>query len=461
GEVQRLAEKTNQFDIQVAPIMEYPFNLQLPERKALLKGADGALWAQILKQKNQFRLQVFLFDRQGDLFLKEEDFIQEEPTLSHVTQKMHEVLSRLFSRLPYQGWIIGKRGRLVTLNFGKNHGAQEGQEVRVVIVTHLRRHPVDRFVTEFEVDTVGRILIQKVDKEMSFGSLISERFENLVQVGMKIEAQPVKTYPPLLLTQEGTLVDLNRGNQNVGLILGDKFQEHVSKEPQFGRVTAATGFSHVDISNQLSIRGEIEGKNWFLPFLSLSGELWLTYNWVGELELVSHLGAINVTGVNIATPHLSYQNHLFLIGGHYRWYFGEEKENNFGYLGLRFFMNHHGVQETSSYDFTSYQGSGINLSSGIRYAFPDSGWGVLGFIDWPIWGHFSESPVTSGNPQGFRRFAFGCIFETFFSPRRSFYLGFKRHHLSLHFAGSGSRPETASLSLQDIHQWFAGLNFYF
>jgi len=438
-----------------------PLALTEQQRKKLIGSSDGALWGEILKQGSLFKLKFSLFDRNGQVYLSSEKILEPELNVKTLNRSTQSLLADLFSKLPYQGWVIGKKDQLVTINFGLKQGAKVGSEIDVVLISHLRRHPLEGFVTEIEKQIIGKIKIQKVEPDISFGSLTSERFPGIVAIGSKIEAPVFIQYPALVKSQDGTLVNLRLNSDEKSLVVGQNPNEWLSKHPQFGLVGFEFGLVQNTITQKLiGPRGSVSGHVDLLPSLSLNSEVWITSQTSIDLKFQESVGKLNFKE-NSKSSTLNYSDNLIRLGVQYKFFFDDDTSLSYFFLGGRLFQFKNLIEETTNVDLTSLQYSGLAASLGMRYAFPDHRVAMIAQMEIPVFTNATESPVTSASSGSSSRTFFNIGGEYFFAPTRALNINWSSELNSTQFSGVGTRPDSATQSTQYRSTLMIGLNYYF
>jgi len=437
-----------------------PFLLKDIERKKLISENDGAIWGEILKQGSIFKLRFSLFDRNGQLFLDAEKILESELNVKKLAQETKSLIAELFGKLPYQGWIIGKKGRLVTLNYGRNQGAKPGDKVDVVLVINITRHPIEHFATEFEKRFIGKILIQKVDDDLSFGSIVSERNPGIIQVGSKIEAQRSVTYPALIKTQDGQLIDTKFNPSEEKLIVGQMPSEWHQSGPQFGFLGFQFGVLENLLNQNLANNRTASGRTPLLPSLGINSELWVTSKLSIDLNIQQSIGTLGLSGP-ISNSRLNYSENMFKLGAQYRFSFLNDPTQSYFFLGGRLFQFRNSIQETASFDLTSHVYSGLAAVLGMRFAFPHKRLALLTHMELPVFTNSAESPVTSGASAESSRSNIGISGEYFLTPSKSVQMGWQSELFSTTYSGNGSRPNAATHASQQRNSIMIGMNYYY
>jgi hypothetical protein len=437
-----------------------PYLQKESERKKILGDTDGAIWGEILKQGTIFKIRFHLFDRNGVLFLNADKTLEPDLSLRSLTKETHNLIAELIGNLPYQGWVVGKKGRLVTLNYGSSQGAKVGDELDVILITNIKRHPVEYFATEFEKILIGKIVIQKTDLDLSFGSITQERSPGIIQVGSKFEAPKTVTYPMLVKTQDGQLIEPKLPDSQEKLVIGKVPSEWSQTSPQFGFFGFQLGLSQNVLNQNLLSSNTIEGQASPLPSLSLNGELWVTANLSLDLTFQQSIGTLSLSGSG-STSKLNYSDSTIRMGTHYRFNFDFDSSQSYFFLGGRFYEFLNSVQETSNHDLTSHKYSGLAATLGMRYAFPERKVALVTQMEIPVLTSSSESPVTSGNPSNSSRSSLSFSGEYFLAPTKSLQFGWSSELFSINYVGSGTRPTPATQVTQNRNLFMFGLNYYY
>jgi hypothetical protein len=178
---------------------------------------------------------------------------------------------------------------LVTINLGKKDGIKPGQILTAVLIINLQRHPKLNFIINTEKEVLGKIKIQKIDDTISFGDIISEKDIGTIQKGNKIAGIEFVTY------SENSLLDpqsLQKDTKD-SIAFGESPKEwKPSDPPVFGKVGLSLGFGQMRYNSKLQSAGSLNGESNFYPTFLLTGQLWMTQNWLADIEIEQGVATI-------------------------------------------------------------------------------------------------------------------------------------------------------------------------
>lgn len=402
----------------------YKLNTQQRATLANRKKWHGLLAAEITRAGALYNIKIQLFDQNGLLFFEKENSGIKEINQSKINQIGPDLLAQLFSELPYQGWVLSRTNNLVTINYGKNHGAFVGEELPTFFTSQVLRHPQFNFATKFEKFILGQLVIQKVDTDISFASVMEERYPGAIEVGSKINRSQMIHYPALVKTETGQLINPGLNPHESHLIIGRSPHEWRPQKPQFGLLNLNSGFSSVSFADST-----LSGSSALVPHLSLSSEVWLTTQLNLNLGLTQSSGSLSLnTG---SRPLAMTESRL---GGYYKFNLSDREDSlSFVGLGVQMFSSQFSLTDTTPL-------SGLNLNLLLRLALPNS---KLAFR-----GHLENSILSTSARQDF-----GISLEFFNQPMRSWLLGLDNTQYNW-----TKSSNTAALGLNRL--WL-GVQYYF
>lgn len=388
-------QQNKQLSFEFHPYPDF-FKLK-PSQKAELantKKWQGLISAEITRSGSLYNIKIQLFDQQGELFFEKEKVGIKEINQNKISLIGQELITHIFADLPYQGWILSRTQNLVTINYGKNHGAKLGDELPIFFVSQVERHPQFKFATKFEKFILGKLVIQKIDNDISFGTIIEERFAGAVEVGSKINHNKMISYPALLKTEEGQLLNPGLNDLENHFVIGRSPKEWRPQRPQFGHLNINTGLSAINFADNT-----LSGTSAMLPHVALQSEIWLTTQLNLNLALAQSSGQLSFNTGN--RPFAATESRL---GGYYKFNLNDyDHAQSFFGLGVQLFSSQFSMIETQPL-------SGLNLTLQLRVALPDS---KIAFN-----GNLENSFLTASKRQNF-----GISLEFFNQPMRSWLLG--------------------------------------
>lgn len=180
--------------------------------------AQGLMAALITKGPHGLNAKLKLYTQdQGMIFV--EDSFQDLSTfeISRVREEFVTLYHNLKNKLPYQGYVLSRRGLNVTLNMGEKNGVKIGQEVSLAQILKLNRHPKLKTVIGVEKEIIGKVQITKVEDYLSFAQIIFEKETGVIDVGVKTIPIDYIAYPRPILNPDG-------------LVTGDRYSLKTNQE---------------------------------------------------------------------------------------------------------------------------------------------------------------------------------------------------------------------------------------
>lgn len=328
-------------------------------REILTKyGVDALVSGRILKGDKGVTLKLTLISGQDALPLVNQVL---ENYQGFETKDLKEKLARLFAdmknRLPYQAVVTSRQGQLVTVNVGRTHGAQEGEDLLPVLITNIERHPKFKFLVRSEREILGKIKLSKVEESISFGSVVSELTANLVQPGMKIARDQFLNYPGVAIGGGKVLTPLDQRKDNA-VSFGENPTEWTPlQKGSFGRLGFLAGFNQTTLETSYTTYSA-SSSNTFSPTVKIEGELWIDPNWQVSLELEQL--AAKVGNDSTASPDkLSFQMQRTLGLGAYNFlaedeFFGPKFQLMVGFGKLTTFIDTSTPRAHTSKDYSAF-----------------------------------------------------------------------------------------------------------
>lgn len=169
--------------------------------------AQGLLTAFITKGPKGLTARLKLFTQdQGYLLLEESFQDQEAFEIPVLREKFAEMYRDIKNKLPYQGYVLSRRGLDVTLNVGQINGVQVGQELTLAQIIKINRHPKLKFMVGVEKEIIARVQITKVDSFLSFAQIIFEKETGVVEAGSKVLPTDFVSYPLPKINPAGDVI---------------------------------------------------------------------------------------------------------------------------------------------------------------------------------------------------------------------------------------------------------------
>jgi len=387
--------------------------------------------------------------------------------LDQVKHQLRLSVSKITKQLPYEAQVLSRRGNLVTLDRGWNAGLKVGDELEVIQILSIQRHPKLKFMVGVEKTIMGKVKIQKVDESLAFGSIISERSDGLVAVGYKAARINFVELPETPLTADGRLQEALGDRSDRGVSIGDQPSEWLPRSeeaPGFGALSLLFGFGSYTASNTLATSGGVSATKNLNPSIHLAAEAWITANWIARLNLLQNVGDLS-NDLSGSTPgKLNLQTRELGLAGGYRLWFGEALSS--ANVEVSFGMNQMTAQvdDSAPTSLTSVSFGGLVL--GFAGSFPvemAEGKPILvgGRFNYVMNASLSESPVTSGSSSNAQISQFALTTKIPWKPRLNWVGELRFHQYGATLTGTGTRPEAASSLSHASTAVAAGIDFLF
>lgn len=300
-ELVNLVKKNHKWDFVEGTFSESPSLLDLEENpKEVAKltaqiDTDALIAARLSKGPSgtSIRLDLFL---KSDNKLFAQEILKDYPRfeINDLKEQLSNMYSKLMAKIPYNGQILSRQQNRVTINIGKSDGISKDQILSVIQVIKVTRHPKYNFLINTEKEILGKIKVLKVDENLSFASIITEKEKGAIKKAAKISGIDFVNY---------TVPDELAGSQQKNNSLADRPDSNVAfgkapgewiptQPPMFGQVGLKLGFGtfgenlNLTNSNPASSVGGLNGKASFYPSLDLFGELWLNPKWQLRAEIL-------------------------------------------------------------------------------------------------------------------------------------------------------------------------------
>lgn len=424
------------------------------------KKADALLTSRLVKGPQGLSIRLTLIAGSEHLPMVQESLQGYQGfETADVKMQLDHLLGKLFSRLPYQALVTSRQGHTVTLNAGLRHGLKVGDEVYVILISAVERHPKLKFITKVDREIMGKIRISKVDESIAFGGLIAERSANLVQSGFKVAWSDMIQYPGAGLTDNGLVPNMS-DRPEAPIAYGDSPREwRTGQDASFGKVSLLAGLGQSSLASSFANGDSASSSNPFSPVIRIDGEMWFDPNWQFDLvieQLATKLPN-GLSGSSPSTLNMQMQElglllaYNFLVDPNDFW--GPKFQLLGGFSKFSIFVDDSTPRAHSS---TEYSG----LAFGMGGVFPVTTESRTRFL---LGGKFlyywqptlSESPTSSGGASN-QLIHFNLFLEYGLGPRMAF-----RTDLNFKQASSSFSGGTANSSSANFTTLLAGGAFYF
>ncbi len=434
--------------------------------KSTLKSAaaDVLLTTRISKGPNGISIKMSLFSGYDGLLVVQENLVDYAGfEISDIRTQIVELYQKLKSKMPYSGIILSRKGPAVTVNLGRLQGIQAGQDLSVVQILKINRHPKFKFIVSTEKEIIGRIRVDKAEESLSFGTVTLERSENVIQTPMKLVPVSFVQYPLISKDKEGQIIPGLNDRPDSPLVLGDQPKEWEPRgAPTFGKVGIALGLGSYAFNNTINSVGAVDDTSNLGPSIHADGELWLTSQWFMGLGLKQYIVKLdnNYPGsspgkINISTLQTTLQGgYNFILEDQF---FGPKLQALLGYSKFSATVD---TSSPTAYTSMSFQG----MALGFAGSFPISeetpmtlGAKLMYFIDASV----SESPFTSGSSSSARMTSFSAFGVYKWNERMNLKGEILYDLFSASFSGTGSRPQSASSASHTMTTVTGGIEYMF
>jgi hypothetical protein len=378
-----------------------------------------------------------------------------------VTRQVEDMYAKIKARLPYRGMILSRRGQEVTINLGFRNGLKNNEELTVVQVLKLNRHPKLKFMVGTEKEIMGKIKVFKTDEYLSFAHVIYEREPGTVQPNSKLLTQDFVQYNEPVM-ENGKLIPGMENRQDRDLSYGANPREWLPQEaPQYGRLAIMAGLGAYSISSNIQGTGSIEASSTMAPQIAVKGELWLSSEWNVLFGIRQSVFSVSNPQANSSPGKLNMSLSSYSVQGAYNFlmsddFFGPKIQLSAGYAT---FTSH--SDQSSPISFTNMDYGGLSL--GLAGQFPlsteipmDLGAQFNMFLS----PRMSES-VSSGasSKSSINQFGFFGIYHVRSRFKIRGEIDFE--YYSSDFSGTGDRSPAASNTTQKMTTLMGGIEYLF
>lgn len=345
---------------------------------------DGFFLVNIIKGQKGMSVAVTLFSKLEGLPVAQES-IQDAQSfqMADFEKVIEDLYRKLKLSLPYYGATQSRRGNSITVNIGTRDGVKIGDQVSIIQILKVKRHPKHNFIVGVEKEVLGQGVVTKSEDTLSFVSLNFEKEPNVIQKGAKLQRVSTTVY--------------GSPNDDSTKILSS--QEWLPPAiPQFGYIYAGLGISNYKQSSILVNGSSLESGSNVVPTFNLGAELWVTPRFTAAMNFrqMFFTGNNAVTGSDPDKLNFNVSQIDFGLG--YRQaltdnFWGAHVKAAAGYLTAN-----HQVSDSQPTAFTSLRASGLYL--GLSGYFPvtkDNDLAIGVDTKFLLSPELSESPVSSGS----------------------------------------------------------------
>ncbi len=438
-------------------LLSFPENIKSNDVSQALKysGADSVLVAQLTKGTRGINGTLTLFSGKDALPLIQETLTDYKGfDVADVNAEFTKMFTQLKLKMPYKGMILSRRGQEVTLNLGSNYGLKSGMNVTVVQIVKLNRHPKLDFMVSSEKEVLGRVQLTKVDKNLSFGSVVMEREVGVVAVGGKVLPEEFVKYQNPAVSPDGKILPGNAA-------FGDSPKEWVPEPPpQFGKVSLLAGISSYEQNTDIIGANSVTAKNGFAPNIAVRGELWIDSNWFVGFGLRQSIFAVS-NDLNSSSPsRLNMSLEQYSVNGGYNFllsndFFGPRMQINAGFVSTRFT-----VDNSNPISLVSMQYGGMLLGLAGQFPISDTMPLDLG-ANFNLWLNPSLDENSSSGSSSNSVNTFGFFIDYRMKQRLNIKTELNFEYYKSDFSGTATRPNPATGTSHKLTTIMCGIEYMF
>lgn len=403
---------------------------------------------------------IFFVGNSGQPLLQEELTDYPGFDIADLQKRLAGMYEKIKARLPYRGMILSRRGQEVTINLGFRNGLKNGDEISVIQILKVNRHPKLKFMVGTEKEILGKIKVFKTDEYLSFAYVTYEKEPNTVQPTAKLLPQEFIQYAEPVV-QNGQVIAGLENRKDRDLSYGDNPREWLPQQaPQYGRIALLAGLGSYNISTNLST-GSIDAGTSMAPEIAVKGELWLSSEWNILYGIRQSVFSVN-NPLSGSTPgHLNMSLSSYNVMGAYNFlmsddFFGPKIQLSAGYATY----NSHSDQSTPI-AFTNMNYGGLLF--GLSGQFPlttevpmDLGAQFNMFLS-PSMSESSASGDSSSNT--INQFGFFGIYHLKSRFKIRGEINFE--YYSSDFSGTGAGTHTSTNTTQKLTSFMGGIEYLF
>ncbi len=366
-------KKNHKWDFVEATFGESPSLLDLEENPKEVEkltakiDTDALIAARLSKGPSGISIRLDLFLK-SDNKLFAQEILKDYPRfeINDLKEQLSTMYLKLMAKIPYNGQILSRQQNRVTINIGKSDGISKDQILSVIQVIKVTRHPKYNFLINTEKEILGKIKVLKVDENLSFAVIITEKEKGAIKKAAKISGIDFVNYSvPDELSGSQQKNDSLKDRSDANVAFGKAPSEWVPiQPPMFGQVGLKLGFGtfgeNLNLTNTNSGQsvGGLDGKAPFYPSLDLYGELWLNPTWQLRAEILQ--GVLSTdnprAGSSPGTLNDSLSYYSLVVGYNFLLrndFFGPKLRLDLGLMSYRMFVD---TSHPEAFSTTNYSG---------------------------------------------------------------------------------------------------------
>lgn len=372
------------------------------------------------------------------------------------------LLEKIKEKMPYRGTLLSRKAQQVTLNLGKSSGIKNGDELTVIQILKINRHPKLGFMVSSDKEILGKVKVFKADDELSFANIILEKEANLLEPGMKLIPETMVAYPTPVVSPDGKVLEDLSQRADRPVAFGEKPVEWLPEHPpQYGRVQIMAGLGQYNQSLKMQTAGNVDGSNTFAPNIALAVEGWITRDWFVGFDLrqsafsiTNGLSGSSPSSVNMSVSRYDViAGHNFILGEDF---FGPKIQLS---LGMGKFTARADESTPIAFSNMEFGGTQIGFVFTTPLA-PELAWDLGARLQY-YWSAGVSESVSSGSTKSVNISDFGFLLGYRVRPNFRYIGDFNMEYYSSDFNGNGSRPDPTTSIAHRMTTLLVGLEYLF
>ena len=275
---------------------------QVHQEAARATGADTTVLLRTKNVGNQTEMTLEFRDAGGEILFSDTGSI---PTFSNLQTRwglVEKLFRGVLAKLPFEGSVSGRTASTVTIDLGMGD-VREGEELELARIVSVQRHPLLKTVIGTDYVRVGRARVTNVDKVMSFAEVQEEYPSERVVAGSKV----LRAKPPVRRGEVPVAEPTPGGREprRYSERPAPVSKEETEEDPfndrlkgDFDRPTQRYGQAGLNLQyGSLSHAQTYSGSSTEFSGSGIggdiSGELWITKNWIANLGYGFHSATLS------------------------------------------------------------------------------------------------------------------------------------------------------------------------
>ena len=410
-------------------------------------------------------LEMGLFTRKSGKIWAYANFLEKNKfDLEHLQLIVINLYEELENQIPYQGLILSRFGSKVTINRGSNSGLKIDQEINVIQIVGITRHPQFQFITQVQKEILGKIHITKIDDNLSFGYILFEKESQVIQPGLKLLLHEPIFNQNLVTSKNERVVEhlLSRGDGSV-IMQGESNEWAPEASPSFGRIQILFGMGEFEASTNLVRSGGQQGSTFLALNAQVDADLWLTRTWFLKTRINQGSAQIKnpLSGSSPSKLNFSMQDLKISAGYDFEISPKINGPRIQALIGVSQFNAAVTDSSPTSFTSTSFNGIGFGLTGFMPVDELDSKWSYGAELWYHLLPTVTESPLTSGTPKNSQIIELSGL--GYYRWKPNFYILGKLtlESFNTQFIGTGTRIESATSSDISWTRFNGGIEYLF